>query len=193
MFPVCYTSYMPRAFIFHGTGGHSRENWFPWMKKELETRGYETVIPDFPNADAPHPGTWYPVIDALIKHAKSDSIVIGHSLGGAIALRFLERTETAVNTVALVSPTLGIPPIKYIEGDHPFLEGGFDWKAIRSHARHFVVFHSDNDPFVCMANGQKAAAELGVELSFVPNAGHFNSAAGFHSFPQLLQELQQYI
>ncbi|KKS50273.1 MAG: hypothetical protein UW01_C0001G0132 [Candidatus Nomurabacteria bacterium GW2011_GWA2_43_66] len=23
------------AFIFHGTEGHPQENWFPWLKKEL--------------------------------------------------------------------------------------------------------------------------------------------------------------
>jgi len=184
---------MPKAFLFHGTGGHSRENWFPWMQTKLEHRGYETVIPDFPDADAPHPGKWYPVIDALVSEADSDSIVIGHSLGGAIALRYLERIQTTVNVAAIVSATLGIPPIKYIEGDSPFLEGGFDWDTIRSHARHFVVFHSDNDPYVCMENGRKAADELGAELSFIPNAGHFNEAAGYVSFPELLKKIEPYL
>jgi len=184
---------MPTAFFFHGTGGHSKENWFPWMQSELTKRGYDTVIPDFPNADAPHPNAWYPVIDSLLSEVESDTVVIGHSLGGAVALRFLERADTVVNTVALVSPTLGIPPIKYIEGDHPFLEGGFDWETIRTRARHFIVFHSDTDPYVCMENGKKAAEQLGVSLSFVPNAGHFNSIAGFESFPQLLRELEPYL
>lgn len=184
---------MPKAFLFHGTGGHSKENWFPWMRKELESRGYETVIPDFPDADAPLPEKWYPVLDALVDQVEPDSIVIGHSLGGLIALRFLERIHTIINVVALVSPTLGIMPIKYIEGDHPFLEGGCDWDVIRSHTQHSIVFHSDNDPFVCMANGERAAQELGVELSFVANAGHFNEKAGFTEFPQLLTELSVYL
>lgn len=183
---------MPKAFLFHGTGGHSKENWFPWMQAKLEDRGYEVVIPNFPDADNPHPDTWYPLIDDLVSQVQSDSIVIGHSLGGAIALRFLERIETEMHIAAFVSATLGIPPIKYIEGDNPFLEGGFDWDAIRSHAKNFIVFHSGNDPYVCIANGQKAAEELGVELSFVPNAGHFNEAAGFLEFPQLLQKIDSF-
>ncbi len=184
---------MPKAFLFHGTGGHSKENWFPWMQVELERRGYETVIPDFPEADNPHPDSWYPVIDGLVSEVKSDSIVIGHSLGGAIALRFLERIETIINVAAFISATLGIPPIKYIEGDHPFLEGGFDWEKIRNSSEHFVVFHSDDDPYVCIANGQKAADELGVELSLVPNAGHFNETAGYLEFPELLGKLEPFL
>ena len=184
---------MPKAFLFHGTGGHSKENWFPWMQSKLEERGYTLVIPDFPDANNPHPENWYPVIDDLIDHVSSDSIVIGHSLGGAVALRFLERINTTIHIAAFISATLGIPPIKYIEGDNPFLEGGFDWNAIRSHSKHCIVFHSDDDPYVCMANGQKAAEQLSVELSFVPNAGHFNAAAGFLEFPQLLEKIDSFL
>ncbi|MBU0458276.1 alpha/beta fold hydrolase, partial [Patescibacteria group bacterium] len=139
---------MPNAFIFHGTGGHSEENWFPWMKKELIKLGYDVIIPNFPEPDNPTPDNWYPVIDELKEKVDSDSIVIGHSLGGAIALRFLERIKTPVKITAIVSATLGIPPIKYIEGDSPFLEGGFDWDRIKSHSKNFLVFHSDNDPYV---------------------------------------------
>lgn len=181
---------MPKAFLFHGTGGHSKENWFPWMKTQLEERGYETVIPDFPDSDSPLPEKWYPVIDDLVDQVESDSIVIGHSLGGLIAFRFLERINTKINLAVAVSPTLGIMPIKYIEGDHPFLEGGFNWEKIRSGANHFIVFHSDDDPFVCMANGEKAAEELGTELSFIPNSGHFNEKAGYLEFPQLLEKME---
>ena len=184
---------MPKAFLFHGTGGHSKENWFPWIQKELEERGYETIIPDFPDANAPHPSKWYPVIDSLVDDVNEDSIVIGHSLGGAIALRFLERIQTTINATAIVSATLGIPPIKYIEGDSPFLVDGFDWNTIKNNSNNFIVFHSDNDPFVCIENGKKAADELGVELSFVPNAGHFNESAGYTKFPELLNAMSPYL
>ncbi|HLC76085.1 MAG TPA: alpha/beta fold hydrolase [Candidatus Peribacterales bacterium] len=182
---------MPKAFLFHGTGGHSAENWFPWMKTQLVAKGYETVIPDFPDSNRPHPSKWYPVIDVLVDQVGSDSLVIGHSLGGVMALRLLERIDVQVDLLALVATPLGIPPIQYIEGDSPFLEGGFQWEHIRSHAKHSIVFHSDNDPFVCMENGESAAEHLGVELTFVPNAGHFNASSGFTKFPILLDAIQK--
>ena len=184
---------MPNVFLFHGTGGHSAENWFPWMKTELEAKGYTTVIPNFPDAEKPHPSKWYPVIDALVDQVASDSLVIGHSLGGVMALRLLEKIDVKADIIVLISTPLGIPPIQYIESDSPFLQGGFHWEYIRSHAKHSIVFHSDNDPYVCIENGQKAAQELGVELSFIPNAGHFNESAGYTEFPQLLKKIEQYV
>ena len=29
-----------RVFVVHGWDGHPAEGWFPWLKKELEKRGY---------------------------------------------------------------------------------------------------------------------------------------------------------
>ena len=182
-----------KAFLFHGTGGHSKENWLPWMSKKLQELGYETIVPDFPDADSPQPEKWYPVIDALVGDVDEDSIVIGHSLGAAIALRFLERIDMTIHVLALVGVTLGIPPIKFIEGDSPFLEGGFDWATIKSRTRHSIVFHSDDDPFVDMANGREAAAQLSVDMTFIPNAGHFNASAGYTEFPELLEALKPHL
>ena len=61
----------------------------------------------------------------------------------------------------------------------------------RNKAGRFVVFHSDDDPYVDLANGKKLSEELGVELNFVPNAGHFNASAGYTEFPDLLKEVMQ--
>ena len=35
-------------FILHGTEGHPGENWFPWLKQELEQKGYNVIVPQFP-------------------------------------------------------------------------------------------------------------------------------------------------
>jgi predicted alpha/beta hydrolase family esterase len=179
------------VFIFHGTQGHPGENWFPWLKGKLESLGHKVTVPAFPHPEAPHPKTWYPVMESLLPEINQDSIIIGHSLGCIIALRLLERCSSPVHQTILVAPPLGIPPIKFIEGDSPFIEGGFSWEKIQKNAGRCIVFHSDNDPFISIENGEECARKLGVELTFVPNAGHFNAAAGYTSFPSLLELLKR--
>ena len=34
-----------RVYIVHGWGGNAREEWFPWLKKELEKRNFYAGIP----------------------------------------------------------------------------------------------------------------------------------------------------
>ena len=39
---------MANIFIIHGTEGYPEENWFPWLKKELEQKGHIVFVPQFP-------------------------------------------------------------------------------------------------------------------------------------------------
>ena len=64
---------------------------------------------------------------------------------------------------------------------------------IKNSAEKFVVFHSDNDSFVQLINGQELAKNLGVNLTFVPNAGHFNTASGYTRFDPLLEKIKEII
>ncbi|GAG44616.1 unnamed protein product, partial [marine sediment metagenome] len=33
------------TLIIHGTYGHPKENWFPWLKEELEILGEKVYVP----------------------------------------------------------------------------------------------------------------------------------------------------
>ena len=35
---------MKNYFIIHGTYGHNKENWFPWLENELTKQGFEILI-----------------------------------------------------------------------------------------------------------------------------------------------------
>lgn len=97
----------------------------------------------------------------------------------------LEKLKHPVKAAFFVGTPIGVPPITNNERDNAFTGNDFDWKAIRKKAQYFVVFQSDNDPYVGLDNGKELAKNLGVELSFIPNAGHFNESTGYLKFEKL--------
>lgn len=181
---------MKNVFIFHGTGGYPGENWFPSLKGELEKRGYQVTVPQFPTPEGQSLAAWNQVLSPDAQKITEDTVLIGHSLGGLFLLRLLESLDHSVRASFFIAASAGVKPIKFYQGDYDFSPGfDFDWDKIRSNSGHAEVFHSDTDPFISLGNGQKIADELGVELSFIPNAGHFNQGAGYTQFPGLLERI----
>lgn len=181
---------MKNAFIIHGTGGYPEENWFPWLKNKLEESGYSVLIPQFPTPENQDPEHWFEAFKDYEKYLNEETIIIAHSGGCAFLLRLLEVIPVKIKLAVFVAPPIGIMPIKYIEADRPFLIAPFNWEKIRNSADNFQVYHSEDDPFICIENGEKIAQELGVTLNRLKDAGHFNAKAGYTTFELLLEKLK---
>ncbi|MFA4996006.1 MAG: alpha/beta fold hydrolase [Patescibacteria group bacterium] len=175
------------VFIFHGTEGYPEENWFPWLKQELEERGYQVFVPQFPSPPIVPAkiAEWFDVLKDYEKYINKDTILIGHSLGGIFTLRILEKLKHPVKAAFFVGTPIGVKPILNYDRDSSFSGFSFNWKVIKSKVSHFVVLQSDDDPYVSLGNGEELAKHLDINLDFVPNAGHFNKRAGYLKFEEL--------
>jgi hypothetical protein len=62
-------------------------NWYPWLKKELEIKGYTVYLPEIPtmNSNTPNLQTQIKFIEKYIPLDKN-FIVFGHSLGALLAM-----------------------------------------------------------------------------------------------------------
>ena len=183
---------MKNAFIFHGTEGYPEENWFPWLKQELEKLNYKIYMPHFPSPPKiPAKITeWFDVLKKYEQNINEDTILIGHSLGGIFTLRLLEKLEHPVKAAIFVGTPIGVRPILNYERDNSFSGFTFDWESILKKAYHFLVFQSDDDPYVSLGNGEQLAKNLNVILNFVPNAGHFNTKSGYTKFDLILEKMK---
>jgi hypothetical protein len=184
---------MKNAFIFHGTEGYPDENWFPWLKKELERLNYKVYVPQFPSPpNVPAEiNKWFDVLNDYNEYINEETILIGHSLGGIFLLRFLERIQHMVKMSVFVGTPIGIRPILNYDRDSSFSGFAFDWNNIREKSESFIVFQSDNDPYVSLGNGEELAKNLNTSLNFVPHAGHFNTKSGYTTFDLLLEKLKK--
>ena len=185
---------MVNVFIFHGTGGHPEENWFPWLKRELEKIGCRVIVPHFPTPENQSLENWLKILDNFKQFLTEGTILVGHSLGGAFLLRVLERYDIQVKAAFIVAAPIGIQPIKNYESDRLFLgKFAFDWKKIKNHCGKFFIFHSDNDPYVALDNGKELSKKLNAKLILIPQAGHFNESAGYTKFDELLEKIKNQI
>lgn len=83
---------MKNVLVLHGAGNNSKGNWFPWLKSELENKGYKAWCPDLPNPDTPVLKDWLEVIFSNKNwEFNKESIIVGHSSGATLILRILEK------------------------------------------------------------------------------------------------------
>lgn len=151
---------MKNALILHGTGNNSRGNWFPWLKGELEQRGYEVWSPDLPGADKPSIKRYNDYILGNGRWVFNErSVLIGHSSGAVAILGLLQHLpkDAVVDTCILVSSFKNNLGSKDFDG---LFEEPFDFKKIKKHAKRFIFIHSDNDPYCPLDHAEYLAKGL---------------------------------
>jgi len=176
------------CIIIHGANGSPKEHWLPWLQKQLEPYG-PAIAPQFPIGKQQSLRNWL----EAVRKAKIDknTILIGHSIGCAFILDLLEKHPA--RAAFLVGGFTGKLGISYDSANKSFAEREFDWEKIRRHCGTFLVYHSDNDPYVPFEQGREFAQHLGVPLRLVSHAGHFRSQDGYATFPALFVDIMSIV
>ena len=178
---------MPTAFIAHGIYGNPEENWFPWLKTKLETEGWTVHVPHFPTKDDLKPEDWWEALQPYEEYLDAETTLIGHSLGAAFLLKVIEKYP--VSSTFFVAPAWGVTGNEFDPVMGPIADQEFDWELIGKNCPSFTILHSDNDPYIPLAQAETLAKNLHTEVQLIEGAGHFNESAGYMEFPLLLKQL----
>lgn len=184
---------MKKAYIVHRWDGNPKADWYPWVKRELEKRGYKVEIPKMPNPEAPKIKDWVSYLRRVAKRPNEETIFIGHSIGCQTILRFLEglSSQVKVKSVLLVAPWMNLVNLSSEEERQiaePWLKTPIRWEKVRPHSNKFVAWFSDNDPWVPLSDAQLFRQKLGAKVFVEKKMGHFTDEDGVTKLPQLLQE-----
>jgi predicted alpha/beta hydrolase family esterase len=189
---------MKQAVILHGTDGAPEHNWFPWLKGQLESRGYEVWIPELPNNHTPDRRAYN---DFLFGSGWdfTDNLIIGHSSGASSILNLLEDDRSPhIQTGVLVSPwydseKANLPAAGFTldQFTNLFPPNGFNFDLIKSKVDNVLVIHGANDPYCPLEQAEWLAAQTGSDLITIPNGFHLSQGAGFTELPQLTEALEQ--
>lgn len=178
---------MTNIFIIHGSHGHPQENWFPWIKIELEKLGHQVFVPQFPTPEEQALENWLQVIEQYKERINEKTIFIGHSLGATFILHLLQKYK--IQAAFLVAGFISKLNNEFDQLNKTFTDTKFNWPKIQAICPYFKIYHADNDPYIKLEKGQQLATKLNTKLTIVKNAGHFNAAAGYDKFNLLLKDI----
>lgn len=185
---------MKRAFLIHGWGGRPDHGFFPWLGVELERRGYAVSIPEMPGSDTPVLERWVPFVEELVGTPDNDTLVVGHSMGGQAALRFLERLPDGlrVGKVILVAPVIdAIMGMSASEEAvaRPWLDRRFDWEKIGRSVDAIVGIFSDDDRWIPIESEALVRVLGGGTTTVLSARGHFSGDEACRDLPEILNYL----
>lgn len=181
---------MSNIFIIHGTGGNPEENWFPWLKAELEKFGHKVFVPLFPTPEGQNLNNWLEVLNKYQADINEETIFIGHSLGAPFILNFLARRDKPIKAAFLIAGFINDLNIPEFQALISSFVKDFAWEKIKNNCRQFFVIYSDNDPYVSLQKAQEVSDSLQVEPLIITGAGHFNKASGYTKFDLLLEKVK---
>jgi len=187
-----------RAFIIHGYQGYPAEAWQPWLKSELEKRGFLVALPAMPHPNSPTIPEWTAFIANLVGKPDQETVMIGHSLGAQAVLHYLEALggsgESVGRTVLIASNfPLGMTPQAADERAgsdtalQPWLISGLDPGKVKIAAGKCTVILSENDPYIPFEEAKASfVPSLGAEIVAEKGKGHFNEDDKITELPAAL-------
>lgn len=174
---------MKRVFLVHGWDGHPEGNWFPWLKKELEARGFAVSVPELPDPAYPRMHTWVPELAAAVGQPDDQTYFVGHSLGCQTIARYLETLPIGVVVGGAVFVAGFFRRLEGLEDDaevhataHHWLGTDLDLAKVRFHVRQSVAIFSDDDPWVPLDNQDDFRTHLDSRVIIEHGQKHFSGA-----------------
>lgn len=178
-----------KVLLVHGYKTTPNGAWFPWLMAEVKKLAVFAVALDMPTPAVPLQAEWVSEIArAVDRHAGDDVYLVGHSLGVAAILDYLQsgsakKIKGAVLVSGRVHPSANLATVGFYQT--------FDYTKIKDMCGGFVVIHAIDDDMVPYQDGVELAAGLGVELVTLETGRHLTGSQGVFELPEAFAALQK--
>ena len=180
---------MKNYVIIHALGRTGHDYWYPWLKKEIENKGYICFVPTMPGLENMSYATWEKEFEKIVSYINNESVVIGHSTGSIFLAHYLIKHKLSVRKF------IGV--VSFNEPN--FDESREDWDKInktffipnledlKSFAKERICFYSPTDIYD-FNKLNKFAEQVSAQKVIIQNGGHFTAASGYgEKFPEILK------
>lgn len=175
--------------LIHGYLGFPTNCWFPWLRHELEEKGFHVTAPAMPSPAFPNKKAWVETIKAL-DFKPSETILVGHSLGCLALLNYLQQYSGP--------PFRGCVLVAGFGRDFMFHNRVTDWfdstlnfAELQQKSLNWTCIHSKNDKLVPFEEGEWLAEQLHAKL-IIETKGHLTKREGAEKLPSVLDAILNY-
>ena len=181
-----------KILLVHGFEGSGETNWLPWIKKELEARGFEVFNPTISTSEHPTVESWMEELMPFMEKMGGDDIIVGHSLGSKAALHLVEKAKKKIGHLFLIASAIGDVEERDwnwfkeeskdsdIDALRKFWETPVKWETVDKLAGSKNLVLSDDDPYIKTKMYKNLPAGWFYQLW--SGFGHFDSK----KYPELL-------
>ena len=186
---------MKRVFIVHRWDGNPNSDWYPWLKRELENKGFKVEVPKMPNTSEPKINAWVSYLRKAVGKLDNETYFIGHSIGCQAIMRYVEK-EKYNDKIGIVIFVAGWFKLDNLENEevkkiaNPWLKTPFNFNAIKQKISKLTVFLSTDDPYNFInENAQIFKNNLSAKIILEKNKGHFTKEDGIIALPEIVKEI----
>ena len=191
-----------KVIIVHGWDGDISKGWYPWLKQELESKGFDVLIRQMPHYDAPAVDEWVYALKDISGRIDEKTYFIGHSVGCQTIIRALEKPDVdKVGGAIFIAGWFELKEKAYTEYSKtekdtrriakPWINTPIDFNKVQSRFSpgKITAIFSDNDPYVDMLNAHLFKDRLGAKIIVENNKGHYRPEDDANVIPLLVEEL----
>lgn len=176
-----------RIILIPGYKATPQSGFFPWLRDELRRCGHDVEVANLPDPENPDRDAWTQALLDQVGSVDDQTVILGHSLGGATALRFLEAVEARTTPHALF--LVSTPWMINDERFRGFFMTELDYEILMWKASKTIVVHAKDDPVIPFAHAEKYAAVLHARLMPLETGGHLQGT----EYPELLKIIEDVI
>ena len=184
---------MKTAFIIHGFNGDTTYTFGPYLKVELEKRGYNVIMPNFPiRSEATYLG-WSSILNNYKKLFDSDTIIVCHSIGNPFIVRYISENKLKAKLYISVAGFCKL----FIVPDRDDLTNAFiDFKVSENdinycikNITHRYSLYSDNDHVIPFNILEDFIKELNSIPVFISGVGHMGNRISENFYPKIAKTI----
>lgn len=169
-----------RVIIVHGWADDPSKGWISWLVRELTAQGIHTIAPPMPNPKKPNIEAWVEEVVKVVGGLDENTILVGHSLGVYVLLRYLDVCTGSGKLAKLILVAGFAGHERQEQGKRALPE--VDFAKIRQRAERIYSIYSDNDEVLPSEWSLQLGKVLGATNILDPGKGHF---AGLHGCEEL--------